>query len=183
MYVYKYKTTTPPSNIRKCDCDIGDIEECRFPFPTTNDPIGTQCYDKFRLPRYSIYEVVEQTILKTYSYSIQFGTPNLQTNLNVNGSLKANQLCLLQNNVSKCITDWSQVLSSGGGAPIGDVIVIRGWNDCGGGQLDACSNYPGYIQIGAIHTGPGKCDSRIEGVDFRGRTQDAGWMIFCKKIQ
>jgi hypothetical protein len=195
VYVYKYTTTTISSNIKKCDCDLGNGQECIYQIFNNipiNDSIGTQCYDQFQrrllVPRtyYDIYEVAEQTILKTYPYKIQFGTPNIQTSLNVYGSLISNQICLWKGSGYTCISDWSQVrndFSSGGGAPIGDVIVIRGYNDCVRRQLDACSNYPGYVQIGAIHAGPAACDGWAEGVDFQGNRQDAGWMIFCKKVQ
>ncbi len=39
----------------------------------------------------------------------------------------------------------------------------------------------GYSAGGSVHTGPGKCDGNMEGVDYAGKSVDSGWMALCTK--
>lgn len=51
-------------------------------------------------------------------------------------------------------------------------------DDCGwGGYIRGCP--PGYILKGQWHTGPGRCDSAIEGYGPLYGNIDSGWMGLC----
>lgn len=55
-------------------------------------------------------------------------------------------------------------------------LLIIGHDDCKN-LSSACPE--GYTAKGSIHTGPGKCDGRVEGSDYLGNPLDSGWMILC----
>ncbi len=66
---------------------------------------------------------------------------------------------------------WMQLISSF------QILVIT-HDDCTGKDFSCPA---GYSARGSIHTGPGKCDGKVEGADYLSNSLDSGWMTLCSK--